>query len=85
MINRRTVAAILAKKFINDYDEVMKHYTVEQQVELTGHLLKIIELLQEYQEGNDDNLFKKWQKEGRIIQSKKSAYFLYWVFLYLLF
>jgi hypothetical protein len=70
MINRRTVAAILAKKFINDYDEVMKHYTVEQQVELTGHLLQVIELMQEYQESNDDKLFKKLQKEEMALTAK---------------
>jgi len=70
MINRRTVPAILAKKFINDYDEVMKHYKAAQQIELTGHLLQVIELMQEYQEGNDDKLFKKWQKEELALAEK---------------
>ena len=63
MINRRIAAAILAKKFVNDYDEVIKHYETDQQIELTVHLLKVIELMQEHQQSSDDNLFKKWQKE----------------------
>ena len=70
MINRRTIPAILAKKFINDYDEVMKHYTVEQQIEITGHLLKVVEFMQEYQENNDNSLFKKWQKEELALAEK---------------
>jgi len=70
MINRRTAAALLAKKFVNDYDEVMKHYETVQQIELTGHVMKIIEFMQEYQKSKDDGLFKKWQREELVLAEK---------------
>ena len=70
MINRRTIAAILIKKFVNDYEEVMKHYGTVQQIELTAHLLKVIEYMQEFQESTDNNWFKKWQKVEMALTEK---------------
>lgn len=74
MINRTTLPAILTKKFINDYDAVMKHYNTEQQIELTNHLLDVLDLVKEYQENKDEKLNKDLQKrEKALVEKYKQA------------
>ena len=74
MINRIALPAILAKKFINDYDAVMKHYNTEQQIELTKHLLDILELVKQYQENKNEKLYKDIQsKEKALVEKYKQS------------
>jgi hypothetical protein len=70
MLNRRMIAPMLAKKFDEDYKTVMQHYTIEEQIELTKHLINIVELFQEYQKDVTKDPFKSWQQEERILQEK---------------
>lgn len=70
MLNRRIIAPMLSKKFDEDYKAVMKSYIIEEQIELTKHLIRVVEFFQEYQKDNSKDPFKSWQKEERVLQEK---------------
>lgn len=70
MINRIQVTPILIKKFTDDYNGVMKQYNKKQQIELTEHLLKVMELMETYQRTKDENIYKEWQQKEKALAEK---------------
>ena len=52
---------LLAKKFVDDFNEVLTHYSHTQQIELTEHILQVLALLGEFAISNDEQTYKKFQ------------------------
>ena len=44
---RHLLVPLLAKKFTAEYRDAIRHYETEQQLELTEHLLKVLEFLKQ--------------------------------------
>ncbi|MBW8683529.1 hypothetical protein [Chitinophaga rhizophila] len=85
---RNHVAAPLAQKFQHDYEAIMEHYTVLQQLEISEHLLSLVQLARQegvhsdqfwYQyKAKDLALLKRYGKTLRPYVSKCFyAYFYY--------
>lgn len=70
MINRNSVVPRLVKMFLDNYKNVMKHYNNAERIEITEHLLEVLELLKNYQKTKDDNLYKEWQKKEDVLLKK---------------
>lgn len=70
MINRNSVVPRLAKMLYDEYKDAMKHYDTEQKIELTEHLLEVIELLRTYQKTKDDTIYKEWGKKEDVLLKK---------------
>lgn len=70
MINRNSVVPRLVKMFLDNYKNVMEHYNNAERIEITEHLLEVLELLKNYQKTKDDNLYKEWQKKEDVLLKK---------------
>ncbi|MGQ0828241.1 MAG: hypothetical protein ACT4ON_07590, partial [Bacteroidota bacterium] len=72
MIQRSSVAARLSQKFFDEYKAVMKHYTIEERIELTKYLQRVFSLYIRGEEKDNEkageinkeheNLIKKYGK-----------------------
>ena len=66
--------------FSEDYKEVMKNYDFDQQVELTEHMLEVLELVKTYQKTKDETLYKEWQKKEEALLKKYREKFMSYKF-----
>ena len=66
---RFKVVPLLAQKFIRDYDNTVKQYELPQQLELTDHLLDVLELMEQYAETPDEAIWKQYkEKEDALLK-----------------
>lgn len=61
MVDRESVPARLAMKFADDCEKVMKHYTIEEQLELYKYLRELFRMYLEGTESTKENL--KWMED----------------------
>lgn len=70
---RLQVVPLLTQRFVGDYNDAVKHYELPQQLELTEHLLQVLELFQHYDQDEpeatygqlreiEEALLKKYRK-----------------------
>jgi hypothetical protein len=80
---RFKVVPLLAQKFIRDYDDAVKQYELPQQLELTDHLLAVMDLMEQYTETTDDAIWKQYsekedaflKKYGKTLKPYAEKYF----------
>jgi len=66
---RFQVVPLLAQKFIRDYDDTVKDYGLPQQLELTNHLLGVLDLMEKYAETTGDAIWKQYsEKEDALLK-----------------
>jgi hypothetical protein len=66
---RFKVVPLLAQNFIRDYDDAVKQYELPQQLELTDHLLAVMDLMEQYTETTDDAIWKQYsEKEDALLK-----------------
>jgi hypothetical protein len=59
MIKRHLIPSLLASKYCKDHTEVLKNYKLEQQIELTEHLLNSLRLAEQYVKTKDNNYWEQ--------------------------
>lgn len=63
----------LIRRFNEDYTKMLCHYTLEQQIELTEHLLQSIEYIKQYQQSQNDQDWKLYaQHEKALLKNYRS-------------
>ncbi len=66
---RFQLVPLLVQKFIRDYDDAVKDYDLPQQLELTDHLLGVLDLMEQYAETPDEAIWKQYRdKEDAILK-----------------
>lgn len=66
---RFQVVPLLAQRFIRDYEEVIKQYYLPQQLELTDHLLNVLDLMEQYIDTSDGEVWQQYrQKEDALLK-----------------
>lgn len=53
-------SALLAKKFVEDYDAVIKDCSLPLQVEITEYLLTVLDIIEEYAKSEDQTVYKRF-------------------------
>ena len=59
-INPLHRAPLLAKRFVEDYDEAIKGYGLPMQLEITEHLLTVLDLIEEYAKSEDESVYQRF-------------------------
>ncbi len=66
----RHILEFLENKFEEDYFDVIKNYELEQQIELTEHLLNSFELVKKYTETNDSSYDVQYVQANKELSKK---------------
>lgn len=67
---RFQVVPLLAQRFVRDYEDTVKLYALPQQLELTEHLLRVLELFQQYEQSTEDAPYKQYQEKEEVLLKK---------------
>lgn len=59
---RIQAAPLLARRFIRDYDAVVQQYALKQQLEITEHLLGVLDIFLHQEESDQNILYKRYQE-----------------------
>ncbi len=66
---RFQVVALLAQKFIRDYEDTVNQYGLPQQLELTDHLIDVLDLMKQYIVNHDESIWKQYKdKENALLK-----------------
>lgn len=69
MTPRHQIPALLAQLFSRSYSEMLKSYELDQQIELTEHLLQQIKIIKEYQKTQSEKIFSEYtEKETNLLK-----------------
>jgi hypothetical protein len=68
--NRNLLVFHLGSRFVKDHEEAMRHYTTEQQIELTEHLLLMVDEIEAYaQKPEDETIHKGFRdRENKLLK-----------------
>src|SRR5215213_10425811 len=69
-VPRFQVVPLLAQKFIRDYEDAIKQYELPQRLELTSHLLDVLELMEQYTATNDKDIWKQYKEKEEALLKK---------------
>lgn len=69
-VPRFQAVPLLAQKFIRDYEDAIKQYELPQQLELTSHLLDVLELMEQYTAANDKDIWKQYKEKEEALLKK---------------
>jgi hypothetical protein len=80
---RFQVVPLLAQQFARDYEEVIKEYSLPQQLELTNHLLNVLDLMEQYIDSSDGAVWQQYResedsllrKYGKTLKPYAEKYF----------
>ena len=73
------LSLLLFSEFITDYEEVMVHYTFEQQIELTDHLLLMLDEIEAYALNQDENMYRGFaSREDILLKKYRKSYLHYY-------
>jgi hypothetical protein len=67
---RHKAHLFLAVKFLKDYKEVLDHFAFEQQIEITEHLVGMIELMEKNLKEDDEANYNEYLKREGILLKK---------------
>ena len=67
---RHLLVPLLAKKFTAQYRDVIKHYQSEQQLELTEHLLVVLEFLKQWANGYENTAYPELEAKEAVLLKK---------------
>jgi hypothetical protein len=62
--------SLLAQKFIRDYEEAVKAYDIAQRLELTNHLIDVLELMTQYAEASDNAIWEAYKEREEALSKK---------------
>ncbi len=68
--SRLQVVPLLAQRFSRDYDLVIKQYPAVQQLEITQHLLDIVELFEQCETKEDSGLYRQFRDKEEVLLKK---------------
>jgi len=60
----------LAVQFLKDYKEVIQNHSLEQQIEITEHLIGMVELMSGYLQKDDESLYGECLKRASELMKK---------------
>lgn len=70
---------MLATNFFTEYDDLMKHYNFEQQIELTDHLLLMIDEIEAFAHNPDKDIYKGFAiREDILLKKYRKSYTPYY-------
>ena len=67
---RHLLPSLLAQRFLKDYEDTVKDYKLPQQIELTEHLLEMLELIKEYAQKEDAKVYDNYVKRENALLKK---------------
>ena len=67
---RNQAVALVAQKFVREYYATIQHYKLAQQLELTEHLLDVLELIRQYTASPNENLWKQYTDKEEALLKK---------------
>ncbi|MCE3228473.1 MAG: hypothetical protein K0S32_3024 [Bacteroidetes bacterium] len=73
-LNRKQFPIKLAQKYSEDYEKIMLHYSQEQQIELTEHLLEALKNIQLYYETGENKYWEAYaQNEKTLLKNYRNS------------
>lgn len=60
--SRLQIVPLLTQRFVRDYEDAAKHYELPQQLELTEHLLQVLELFRQYDQNEPEVTYGQLRK-----------------------
>jgi len=70
VIPRHQAQIFLAIKFLKDYGETMKHFPLEHQIEITEHLMGLIELMEKNLKEDDEAIYYEYLRRESALLKK---------------
>ncbi len=67
---RHLLPSLLAQRFLKDYEDTVKEFKLPQQIELTEHLLEILEAIREYSLKQDAKVYDNYVKHEKALLKK---------------
>lgn len=78
-LSRHKVVALLAQKFTHDYEDAIKDYGLPLRLEITEHLMSVVELITEYSQNEDESVYKKFADlEEALLKKHRKTLMPYW-------
>jgi hypothetical protein len=72
---RHLVPSLLTQKFSKDYEDTVKEFKLPQQIELTEHLLKMLDIMSEYAQKEDSKIYDNYVKlENALLRKYGKAF-----------
>lgn len=68
--HRSQAVPLLAQKFVRDYENVVKGYHTLQKLELTDHLISVLEVMTQYEETGDAAIWEKHKDKEETLLKK---------------
>src|ERR1035437_5109842 len=67
---RHLVPSLLTQQFLKDYEDTVKHFKLPQQIELTEHLLEMLDIMKEYAQKEDGKVYDNYVKRENALLKK---------------
>ncbi|WP_157976940.1 hypothetical protein [Taibaiella helva] len=72
------ISSLLARRFVRDYEDMLTAYTPTEQLELTNHLLMMLEQLNRYSQQREEKYYQAYYaKEDALLQKYGSRFQAY--------
>lgn len=68
--SRSQAVPLLTQQFVRDYEEVIKEYNLPVQVELTDHLLNVLDLMDQYLDTSDRAIWQQYRENEDALLKK---------------